>query len=508
MRRVCCIMAGVLLAGGLCFCWQSGSAHAQMTRPPLVVPPETVERGQREAARPARPEEEELPISMGDELNRKRVQAAIHLRRNQTDEGLKLLDGLVRKHPKNFDLRTDYADALLEAGRLKELDEQIMVLNDQNPLNPRLRFLKARTLMKKQRYKEADAILKELIGEYPLRADYVAEHGRAQLNLGNLYEAMALMKRSLLLKSDQPWLRRDLARLTRENTTRLTTRTLYVDQARQTSFFRNELALVGPVAERLKLGFKWRGNLVEREAEEFSPAGSEDNHTVLAMLEYRFNPRFKLGVEAGPILSGPDAVTYGLNASYNWPDLASISGSVEINYPWDDPVSAAEEMGLYDRAVLRGEISAVKNWVASYNLEYRRYFLNEDDKYADRYIGSFSLGRILYTHPYMLLSGTWYYSRVNKEENFSQDLLISEENAPGLNLYSEARLSSYVTGWGSFGARRDLARDLNAFDLALGFRWQVLPFLTLKPGYFYTNDSESLGGGDSHNLLLETEFLF
>ena len=483
-------------------------ARAQPVRPPLTVPSEVVDRARRQPAPPAKPKDDELPLPMGDEMNRKRIQAALYLRRGETEKGLSLLAELVAKNPKNHELRMEYAENLLNAKKYAALDAQFKILRDQKPKDPRVNFLGARALAQKGEYAQADRILLDLLKDHPRQPEYLAEHGRAQLQMGNYDEALALFRRSLLIKPNQPWLHRDLARLTRENATRLTTRTLYVDQAHQTRFFRNEVALVGPVAQRLKLGLKWMGNAVERDDSLGSKGAKEQNHAVLATAEYRFSPRFKVGAMGGPVLQGPETFSFGLNADYVWPDKAGLKGLVEINTPWDDPVRAAESNGLVDRAQLEGEISALKNWVAGYSLEFRRYFLEKDRHYADRYIGSMQVGRVLFSRPYVLLSGTWYYSKVHQNDEFSQELLTPEENALGISLYTEARLSSYLTGWSSFAVRRDLAKDLTAVDAALGLRWQVLPYLMLKPAYFYTNDSESIGGGDSHNLLVETEFLF
>ena len=506
MKRALVITALLFTVFGLCCLNPGHTALAQSARPPLVVPPDVVERGRRQAAPRPEQADEQLPVPMGDELNRKRIQAALFFKRGETEKGLELLSQLMNRHPKNLDLRMDYADALLEAKELKRLDHELGFLKKQIPANPRLRFLEARTLMQKDEYAQADTILLGLLKESPRRADYLAEHGRAQLHMGNYNEAIAVFKRSLLTKPNQPWLRRDLARLIRERSTKLTTRTLYVDQAHQTSFFRNEIAFMGPVAESLKLGLKWRGNFVHRDEEQGSPAASEQNQAVLIMGEYDFSPRFKLGGAAGPVLEGPEVFSYAMNASYVWPDKARVKGLFEINNPWDDPVLAAESGGLVDRAALEGEVSAVKKWVLGYGLEFRRYYLEKDEHYADRWIGSLNLGRVLFARPYVLLSGTWYYSRVDKEEDFSQELFTPEENSLGLSLYTENQFSSYLTGWGSFSGRRDIRREMTAFDAALGLRWKILPFLSLKPGYYYTNDSESIGGGDSHNILLETEF--
>ena len=144
----------------------------------------------------------------------------------------------------------------------------------------------------------------------------------------------------------------------------------------------------------------------------------------------------------------------------------------------------------------------------SYNLEWREYFLDQDVKYADRFIGSATLGRVFLNHPYLMVSYTFYHSNVEQTDNFSQELLTKRENAHGLGFYLEGQLSSYVSGWLTGGVRRDEGRELTSMEVGLGLRWQILPGLTIMPSYFYSSESQSVGAdGETHTFMLETEYL-
>jgi tetratricopeptide (TPR) repeat protein len=436
-----------------------------------------------------------------------RIQAGLLIKQGQVDKGLKLYGELVQKEPKNLDLRADYADALLNQKQYPQLAKQLKALKRQGPNNERVRFLEAQYLLETGEHQKALEALRLLIDQDPKRPEYLNAYGRAQQKAGNPEEAMAAYRRSLLYRANQPWLRRDLMRMTKEGGAKLTSRMSYADQDRTVKFLRSEMGLMGPVAHGLKAGLRWHSAEIERERTEFAPPVTKNNHRVMAAVEYRAAPGLTVGVSGGPALVGPSVLAYGGLVRYVIPETARIEFKTEINYPWDDPIDAAERDGVVDRYALSGEFTGIEKWVVNYNLEWREYFLDKDAKYADRFIASSSIGRVLLAHPFLLLSYNFYYSDVRQRDESAQELLIAKENSHGLSLYLEGQFSSYISGWFTAGVRRDNNRDLNSYEFGLGFRWLALPRLNVMPSYYYSNDSQTVGGGDSHTFILETEYL-
>ena len=165
--------------------------------------------------------------------------------------------------------------------------------------------MQANYLLETGQDKQALEVLSWLLDQDPKKSEYLTAYGRAKEKLGDLDEAMAIYRRSLLNKANQPWLRRDLIRLTKENAAKLTSRVSYTDQSRTTKFRRSELGVMGPVGHGLKIGARWNYDQVEREDQEFADPAVRDSQRVMAFVQYKATPRLTLGVSAGPVMQGP-----------------------------------------------------------------------------------------------------------------------------------------------------------------------------------------------------------
>jgi tetratricopeptide (TPR) repeat protein len=447
------------------------------------------------------------PVVMGDSGYAKRIQAGIMIKQGKVKQGLGQYARLVRRDPDNQDLRADYADALLGQKKLAQANKQLRLLVRMDPRNRRVWYLKGQYHIKANQPQAARDWFARLLKKDPNQPDYLNGYSQAMRMLGEMPQAMAAYRRSLLIKAGQPWVRRDMMQLSRARRAKLFNRISLVDQNRTVKFLRSETGIMGPVAPKLKAGLSWHYAEIQREAGAFTTPLTKVNQRLMASAEYQATPNLALGVSGGTVYQGPIVMSYGALLRYVEPESFRIELKSELDQPWDDPIGAAESQGLEDRFSLAGDITALKNWVFSYRLEWREYYLNQDEKYADRHIASASLGRILLTHPYLSVNYNFYYSQVNQTDDFTRQLLIGKETTHGLSLYLEGQLSSYLSAWVTAAFRRDEGRELTAYEGGLGIKWEILPGLTISPSYSYSNDSQSVGGGDSHTFILGTDFL-
>ncbi len=436
------------------------------------------------------------------------IKARIHLHQGRIDEALSLYADLVSRFPDNMELRADYIEALLEAGRLERAKRELDRLLAARPNDLRGRYLLARWHLDRGDPAAAFKLLERLCRQHPNRADLKADYGRTAQRLGLWLTAATAYKESLAIDPEQLALRRELRNLLAEHRPRVDYRLSRLERAADTVFWRHETRLSSPISERFRLELAWSENWQTRPQSESISKAEGSNGSLTAGLVFTPGDGWTLRLRGGPRLHGPGGAAAGLGLEYRRDDRLSLRAAADYNLAWDDPIEAAERNGTQDLLGAGGEWSGLKPLVFQLNGQWQGYYLENRSPYADRYWGSALVGLILMERPYLNVYYSFYYARSRRRGDSLLDLLIDEEAVHSAGFYLEGYLRPRLSGRLSGAARYDSARNLSSFEAAVGLKLKLTPRLSLEPSYVYTSEVEAVGGGESHLLTFEMGLVF
>ncbi len=443
-----------------------------------------------------------------DSAHQDLIKAQIFSRQGEHDKALALFKQLISRFPRDAEMRADYVEALLAAGRRQEAKQELALLLAASPDHRRGRYLLARVDMEEKKWAEAFSILKKLAAEDPKDPYLEADYGRAAQARGLWLTAIEAYKASLTLNPDQPALHRDLSELISQNLPRLTWRLSRLEQAAETETWRLETSFQAPLSEEVSLGLTWRDSQFSRPEDEAVRGLSGGHGSMLARLVYRHRDRWLFRLEAGPHLHGASGPRAEMTLERRLDDRGWLRGAASYNQAWDDPLEAGEKDGRLDTLTLSGQWLGLKPWVFELSAQGLRYYLYGREPYADRYIVSALAGPIIFSRPYVLLYYRFYRSEVFRQHDSPLNLLLAEESIHSLGGYLDAELLEGLSAWFSAAVRRDVARKLTAWEVGAGLRCRLGPRLTLEPSYVYTSETETVAGGESHLATLQAELLF
>lgn len=447
----------------------------------------------------------ETPVAPQEKL----IMGTIWMRQGFHARAADFFGRLLITYPDDNELRSNYAEALLESGQTERAWGEVQNLLRSAPDAFRTRYLLSRCHMAREDYESALAVLDDMAVDYPDNSGVLADRGNAAQQLGLWFTAIESYRRTLSLEPDQIFVRSALKGLLQEHRPRLSFQFNYFYRADKTNDWLLDTSFRSHISQNTVMTVSWTANQLDRSAQTGVTEVSQDYHAVRVDLAYQLSKRWNVGLTGGAYRMDGWKTTGGARIGWSDPERARFLLSYVFNEPWTDPTEAANQEGSEDRLALSVELSAYRPWILTGNFEFQRYYLNNRTDYADVFDYTVGLGRIWRrAHPYILVTTGIGGSQRFNESVDPAGLLLEREFYPYLNLFVEHDFTRRATGQFSAGFRYDTERSLSGWDAGFGMRYELTPAVILNAGYRYNSESRGVDSGESHQVSMGLDIIF
>jgi tetratricopeptide (TPR) repeat protein len=452
------------------------------------------------AQTPPSPEAPESAGSLEAEMTRARILARL----GRVDEALAAYRSLLERHGEDRGLREDYAELLVEAGRLDQAGVVLQRYLADDPTSARLRRLQARLDLARGAPAEARRRLDALAREQPQDAGLTAELASAELGAGRWRRALELYGR--LLDADPE--NRDLLLAHRE------IRVTYAPRVELSHYTLLQAAATHHVEEAA-----WRGWLADRwwvragarhgryhqDRVPGQRAFTESVGTALATVGYQPTRALSLwaGLEESRRRTDIFRTTGRFGAIYDDARATTATLDAAVRELLTNPVTAVPRNGSTDRVTLDVARRVLVPVVLGAHADFRHYRVSGEDL-GDRWEAAARAEiELIRSRVQVTLIPQVFFSQytptadrpLRDEIGFiRREDVVALGGLVGWDVTSALRVQAGAVG------RRDLHRALTSWEVTGEGRWRIRPWLEGRVLYTRNTESTTVGGQEESFL--------
>ena len=442
------------------------------------------------------------------------IRARIYHRQGRTLNALRLYRRLRQEHPKDAEIRVDYAETLIDAGQFARAAAELTALRRAHPADPRAARVQARLYREQGRPTRSFQVFERLLTRYPEDAGLWAAYGYARLDAGEWAPALEHFCRVLETDPDNRDVRRSVHAILRAHRPRLEADwRSYRQDSGDVRIDTGLLRYRRHLADALRLETVGRRIAVRRPAQAGVAAVDASAADLSVTLRYRWRRRWQFDLGGGVYQGLGDGAGPALGVEAMLWERAYLRGEAAWRRPWYDPVAAAAREGSVDRARLTFDWAVADGLSFQAETGQRDYRLRGPGTAAVDYGRerslSASLTRLVFRRPdvylgYRFERSTFAYA----DPAFTPVGMVESETLHSVNLGVEHWPCTYWA-WRLSGALQwDTSRAIDG--------WTLVPALVLRLGnridlefdFAHTSESGTVDGGASDTIGARATVIF